>query len=156
MRDRLRRFFIRANNARVRRWGVRARPEEVLLLLPHCLHRDSCPQAVRRNLDECRRCGACPIAELLRLRDEYAVVSCMVGGGRQAIAQARHKGIRAVVAVACEQELVAGILAAFPKPVYAVINTRPEGSCRNTLANPAEVARALNVFLEGGAQRGNG
>jgi hypothetical protein len=142
-----RRGFIRLNNVLVR-WRVRGlAPEQVLLLLPHCLHKDSCPQNVVHSLDECRRCGQCSLAALSRLREDFGVVACVVGGGRQALLHTRRKDIKAVVAVACEKELTHGIWAAFPKPVLAITNTTPEGPCRNTLADPEKVAESIAGLL---------
>lgn len=141
-------ILIRLNNALVRCRHVRASPGEVLLLLPHCLHHESCPQNVMRHLDECRRCGKCSLAGLAQARDDYGVVCCVVGGGRQALEQVRNPSIKAIVAVACEKELVAGILAAFPKPVLAVPNRTPDGPCRNTLADLGDVVRALATVTD--------
>ena len=140
--------MIAVNNRWVRRRGVRARPEQILLLLPHCLHKDTCPRNVVLSLDECRRCGQCSVGELARVREMEGVQGCMVGGGRQALQRARDPGVKAVVAVACERELVHGIFAAWPKPVLAVCNTTPEGPCRNTMADPALVAAAIREFTE--------
>lgn len=141
-----RRILIRLNNLLVRWRRVKAAPREVLVLLPHCLHHDSCPQNVVRDLGECRRCGKCTLAGLVQARDDYGVVCCVVGGGRHALEQARQPSIKAVVAVACERELVAGITAAFPKPVLAVPNETPEGPCRNTLADIRAVLAAIETF----------
>jgi len=145
------RAVIRLNNAIVRRRRVRAEPREVLILLPHCLHHESCPQNVVRNLDECRRCGKCSLADLVKARDDYGVLCCVVGGGRQALARLKQSDVKAVVAVACGKELVAGIWAAFPKPVMAVPNLTPEGPCRNTLADLGAVLAAVELFT-GGAE----
>jgi len=143
----MRRLIVKLNNALVRLRRVRVRPEEILLLLPHCLHNDGCPRNILRNLDECRRCGKCAIAGLLDVRDAYGVVACVVGGGRQALEHVRRKNVKAVVAVACERELVQGIWAAFPKPVLAVSNRTPEGSCRNTTADVKDVEAGIASFL---------
>ena len=139
-------WFIHLNNRVVRWRRIRVEPREVLLLLPHCLHRQSCPQNVAHSLDECRRCGACSVGDLARIRDELGVVACVVGGGRQALAQTRRPEVKAVVAVACDRELAQGIWAAFPKPVLAVPNLTPEGFCKNTMADPAAVVRAIEVL----------
>ncbi len=77
------------------------------------------------------------------IRDDFGVVACMVGGGRDAVARTQQPHIKAVVAVACETELVQGIWASFPKPVLGVVNATPEGPCKNTLANPNEVIKAI-------------
>jgi uncharacterized protein len=136
-------WIIHLNNRLVRWRRIRVRPCEVLLLLPHCLHKQSCPQNVMHSLDECRRCGQCSVGALAGLRDDFGVVACVAGGGRQALAYVRRPEVKVVVAVACEKELIQGIRAAFPKPVLAVTNTTPEGSCRNTVVDPEAVAKAI-------------
>jgi hypothetical protein len=139
--------IVKLNNWWVRRRGVKARPEQILLLLPHCLHRQGCPCNVLHSLDACRRCGQCSMGDLARLREELGVVGCVVGGGRQALEHARRPEVKAVVAVACDKELRHGIFASFPKPVLAIPNRTPEGPCRNTLADPAQVVAAIRLFL---------
>ena len=58
-RDKVRRSFIKVNNELVLSAGHTVRPEELLLLLPHCVQRSSCAQRLVHNPDNCRRCGAC-------------------------------------------------------------------------------------------------
>ena len=140
-------LMIRLNNRWVGWRRIRVKPGEILLLLPHCLHKQSCPRNVVHSLDECRRCGDCSVGALAGLRDDFGVVACVVGGGREALAQVRNPRIKAVVAVACDKELMQGIRAAFPKPVLAVSNRTPEGPCKNTLADPAEVSHALASLI---------
>ena len=137
------RIVIRLNNWMVRRRRIQVRPQEVLLLLPHCLHKQSCSRNVMHSLDECRRCGQCSVGALAGLRDDLGVVACVAGGGRQALAHVRRPEVKAVVAVACEKELSQGIRAAFPKPVLAVPNQTPEGSCVNTIVDPIAVSNAI-------------
>lgn len=141
------RWLINLNNRLVRWRNPRVRPGELLLLLPHCLHKQSCPQNVMHSLDECRRCGACSVGALAAIRDDLGVVACVAGGGRQALAYTRRPEVKAVVAVACEKELVQGIRAAFPKPVFAVPNQTPEGSCKNTVVDPVAVVRAIELLI---------
>lgn len=141
------RLIITLNNRLVGWRRIRGlHPSEILLLLPHCLHRQSCPRNVVHSLDECRRCGDCSVGALAGIRDDFKVVACVVGGGREALVQVRNPAIKAVVAVACDKELVQGIRAAFPKPVLAVPNQTPEGPCKNTLADPAEVVKAIGLL----------
>ena len=136
-------WIIKWNNRLVRWRRIKVRPEEILLLLPHCLHRQSCRQNVVHSLDECKRCGACCVGDLAGIRDDFGVVACIAGGGREALARTKQPGIKAVVAVACEKELVQGIFASFPKPVTGIVNVTPEGPCKNTLADPEKVIKAI-------------
>jgi hypothetical protein len=140
--------LIRLNNRLIRWRRVRVKGHELLLLAPHCLQFSGCPQNVNGDIEQCRRCGQCSVAGLLELRDRYGLAGNVAGGGRQALRYARQPGIRAVVAVACEAELAAGILAAFPRPVYAVVNTRPNGPCKDTGVDLAEVERAVRLLLD--------
>jgi hypothetical protein len=139
--------FIRLNN-RVTRWRrVQTAPGRLLLLAAHCLQGSACGQNLNRGVDQCKGCGLCPVKELLALRNRYGVRCVIASGGRQAVAAVKDPGVSAVVAVACEKELVEGILASFPKPVLAVCNTRPNGPCHDTQVQVVAIESALREML---------
>lgn len=119
----------------------------LLLLLPHCLQRTECGEKVQADVNRCKRCGQCRIAGLLELRDRYGIQCAVASGGREAVNIVRRKDVKAVVAVACEKELVEGIRGAFPKPVLAVCNTRPRGPCRHTEVDISRVEAAIEELL---------
>ncbi len=139
--------LIRLNNGLTRLRRVRVAPENLLLLVPHCLHFTRCAQDVRSGINQCRRCGQCDIAGLLAIRDRYGILLDLAGGGRQALSFLRDPAVKAVVAVACEQELADGIRAAFPKPVLGVPNTRPNGACKDTRVALDAVEAAVTSLL---------
>ena len=143
----LRGILIASNNWLVQQARRRVRPEHLLVLLPRCLQRADCAQAVTEDLDACLQCGRCDVAALLRLRDETGVRFRMAGGGRAAAALTRQPDVRAIVACACEKELAEGIFAAFPKPVLAVRNETPEGFCRNTRVPIARLREAICALV---------
>jgi uncharacterized protein len=147
IRRMLLRLFIRLNNTITKWRRVRVPCRNLLLIFPHCLHADSCPRNIRHSLDECRRCGRCRIANLLKVRDEYGLICCVAGGGREALRHTRRDDVMAIVAVACEKELLQGVLAAFPKPVLAVPNCTPQGPCRNTDVDMAKVIAAIDSMV---------
>ncbi len=142
------RALLRANN-RITRWRhVRTEPGRVLLLVAHCLQSGACGRNLTRESgDGCARCGRCPIDSLLALQERLGVKIHVAGGGRQAMAIVRKGKFRAVVAVACERELLEGIMGIFPRPVLAVCNTRPLGDCHDTQADLAEVEAALRELI---------
>ncbi|MBN2450721.1 MAG: DUF116 domain-containing protein [Lentisphaeria bacterium] len=146
--DRLHRLVIRVNNAATRWRRVRVRPDELLVLLPRCLQNEDCGRAVQKDVEECARCGVCPLRSILALRDRYGFRMKVAGGGREALAAVQAPGVRAVLAVACVPELYAGILAALPKPVLAVPHEQPCGPCRNTRVDLARVEAAIRSVLE--------
>lgn len=143
----LQRWLISLTNWLTRLRRVRVAPGNLLLLIPHCLQKSDCPRNLRLSLDECQRCGKCQIAGVLGLRDSYGVLCQMATGGRQATNLVNRSEVRAVVAVACEAELAAGIRAAFPKPVLAIPNSRPQGPCHDTTVDLAATEDCLREML---------
>ena len=139
-------LLIAADNWLVRHARRRVPLANLLVLLPRCLQCAGCGQAVIEDLAACRQCGRCDVAALLRLREETGVRFCMAGGGRAAAALTRRPDVRAVVACACEKELIDGIRVVFPKPVLAVRNDTPEGFCRNTRVDLAHVRAAIDTL----------
>lgn len=160
----VRRSFIKVNNELTQNGDERFDPGRILILLPHCLQRDDCGIRLSYRVDDCKRCGKCPIAGLLALRDAYGVRLSVATGGtiaRRIVVETRP-GL--IIAVACERDLTSGIQDAHPLPVYGILNQRPEGPCRNTLVPLDLVEEALARFCRKeehmtatppGSERGN-
>jgi hypothetical protein len=142
-------WLIRLSNFVTRLRRPRVAPGELLLLIPHCLQLQSCERNVRGDIDNCARCGKCPIDGILALRDRYGIRVELVSGGRKAVAAAKSKQIRAVVAVACSKELAAGLKAVFPKATLAITNELPEGPCVNTTVDLDRVEHEVRKLLGG-------
>jgi len=141
--------FVLWLNDRVNRVRtLRAPAENVLLLVPHCLQRSKCDNNIMHDLDHCQRCGQCDVDAIIGMRDELGIQCNLAGGGEEALAAVRHPSVRLVIAVACERELVAGIMGAFPKPVLAVPNIRPHGPCRDTSVDNARLRGVLESVIE--------
>jgi hypothetical protein len=125
----------------------RCKPDELLVLVPSCLQRSQCPQKITNDIKECQRCGRCKINDIIALSEKYGTRCAVATGGRLALDLAKSNGVRAIVAVACEKELQAGLTGAFPKPSLGIINRRPHGPCRDTDVDLAEVEAAIAWFL---------
>jgi uncharacterized protein len=146
-KEQVRSSFIKVNNQLVESETRRYRPEEVLLLMPHCLQNSRCKYRLTYDIDNCKRCGECPLAGLLELRDRYGVHLAIATGGsiaRRIVVQTRPQ---LIVAVACERDLASGIQDTYPIPVYGVLNERPHGPCLDTSVPLEQVELALNRFL---------
>ncbi len=146
-KERVRSSFIKVNNELVDSEGRKYKPEEILLLMPHCLQNSRCKYRLTYKIDNCRRCGECPLAGLLELRDRYGVHLAIATGGtiaRRIVVQTRP---RLILAVACERDLASGIQDTYPIPVYGVLNERPFGPCLDTFVALDHVDLALKRFL---------
>lgn len=146
-RGKVRRSFIKVNNELVLSCRRAVKPSELLLLLPHCVQRSLCPHRLVHNADLCRRCGQCPVGDLLHLRDRYGIRLAIATGGtiaRRIVVQTRP---RCIIAVACERDLTSGIQDSYPLPVFGVLNMRPNGPCLDTLVPLAALEDAVRLFL---------
>ncbi len=143
----IRRVFSQVNNKIVKLNGIKVKPEELLIITPHCLQQVKCKHKVTGSIYNCKKCGACDISDLIDLCDKYKVTFEVVTGGtlaRKTIKDYKPKGI---IAVACERDLIHGMLDVEHIPVLGITNKRPEGPCKNTLVDIDEVEKAIKTFI---------
>ena len=139
--------FIKVNNELVLSSGIQCEPRQLLVLLPHCIQSSRCTHRLTYHIDNCARCGACPLKDVLNLRDTYGVQVAIATGGtiaRRIVVQARPK---LIVAVACERDLSSGIQDTHPLPVFGVINERPNGPCLDTFVSIRRLESAIRHFI---------
>ena len=139
--------IVKICNAMTKVRRARCRPDELLVLLPSCLQNSDCTEKVRQDVNECRRCGRCKVKDMVELCEKYGVRCAVATGGRLALQMATDPSVKAVVAIACEKELLEGLRGLFPKPSLGVINMRPNGPCVDTDVNVEDAEKAIAWFL---------
>jgi uncharacterized protein len=140
--------FIKVNNELVLRSLGRFEASKILLLMPHCLQNSRCDMRLTYDMDNCKRCGKCPITGLLTLRDQYGVHLAIATGGTIARRIVTQKRPSVIIAVACYRDLSSGIQDTYPLPVYGVLNERPFGPCLDTTVPLDRLETALKRFLK--------
>ena len=138
---------VALNNLSVRLRRTRCRSDRILILFAGCLQRSQCDRRLDEDLSNCARCGKCAVSGFLGLADRYGVQVMRATGGRQAAARARDPNVKAIVAVACEKELRAGVFACLPKAILARTIAWPCGPCKDTTVEMGEVEAAVRWFL---------
>lgn len=143
--------FVGVNNELVLA-SLRSREKQrrVLLLMPHCIQFSQCSVRITFQVDNCKRCGKCPIVDLLEIKEHYGINLAVATGGtiaRRIVVKTRPD---LIVAVACERDLVSGIQDTHPVPVYGIFNERPNGPCVDTRV-PLDEVRAVLASLLGKA-----
>jgi hypothetical protein len=146
-RQRISHSFVAINNDLVLAQHLTVSPARLLLLMPHCLQNYDCKVKIIGNVENCERCGKCPIKKLLDLSHTYGVELAVATGGTIARRIVVQKKPRLIIAVACERDLTSGIQDTYPLPVYGIFNIRPYGPCFNTQVPLDEVERAIRYFL---------
>jgi uncharacterized protein len=146
-KQKIRSSFIKVNNELVMSENRKYPPDQILMLMPHCLQKSICSRRLTYDVNNCKRCGECPIAGLLELSEEFGVHLAVATGGTIARRIVVNLRPRIILAVACERDLASGIQDTYPIPTYGVLNERPLGPCLDTRVALDHVRRALELFV---------
>ena len=142
-KEMLARSYIQFLNGLVLKQNLRIPAEQVLILAPHCLQWDQCPHKITRCVDNCRQCGHCTIGSLLAVSRSLGAHLAVASGGTQARQLVGTLRPRAIVAIACERDLISGMEDVLPLPVLGLLNERPYGPCFNTQVDVPVLCRLL-------------
>jgi hypothetical protein len=146
-KEAIRSFYIDVNNIIVQCMDKCYKPEDILVVLPHCLQNSECEHKITNNIENCRRCGRCAIGTILEIVGQRGVNAAVVTGGtaaRNVVALIKPK---MVIAVACERDLESGIHDIRSIPVIGLLNERPFGPCLNTTVNVGMLQSKLDALL---------
>lgn len=146
----IRNAYARVNNHLILSEEYHFNGSDVMILTPHCLQKSTCGLRVTQNPDLCKRCGKCNVDDLLFLVEKYGINLAIATGGTLARRKIMELKPKAIVAVACERDLISGLQDVRGVPVLAVVNRRPEGPCINTEMDIEEVEKGLRHFINQG------
>lgn len=149
-KEKILRSYIAVNNNLVKSKKLLLEGRQVMILLPHCLQDSECPHKITMDINNCKQCGNCCIAELIVLGEQYHTTIRVATGGTLARKFIEDMRPRGVIAVACERDLSMGIQDASYLPVIGVLNCRPNGPCINTTVDIDKVEQAIRTICKGG------
>lgn len=143
----IRAAFTELNNKLVLSNEYHIEPKNILILTPHCIQKSFCPHKITTDIRNCKRCGKCNVDNLIGLEDKYGVNFRVMTGGTLARKTIKDLRPKAIVAIACERDLISGLQDVKGLPIIAVTNNRPEGPCVNTSVDLNKVEKAIKHFL---------
>jgi uncharacterized protein len=127
--DRLTNAFLKLHNALTVVTRRRVAADRLVVLLPRCLSKE-----IRHGAKEITVRHGCHLH--------------VVPGGSEARRVIRKRRPYAIVAVACERDLLSGVEeVGLVLPVLALPNRRPAGPCRGTEIDLADLDAAIRFFL---------
>lgn len=147
-KDLIRKFYIDFNNIMVFASDRKYSPENLLILLPHCLQNSDCGYKITNTIDNCKRCGKCSIGDIAEIAGSRKVEVRVVTGGTAARNVVKQLKPKLILSVACERDLTSGIIDVGKIPVIGLINERPNGPCYNTCVNTDNLKAYLDEILE--------
>jgi len=134
-KDKIIRSYIAINNELVMEYLNNKTLDNLLVLLPHCIQLEDCELKITKNILICKKCGKCDIGSLAKIAERYNLTMSVATGGTIARRIIKEKQPDAILAVACERNLLSGVLDTYPLPVLGVFNSRPNGPCINTMVD---------------------
>ncbi|WP_265100361.1 DUF116 domain-containing protein [Paraclostridium bifermentans] len=146
-KNEIRKVYIKLNNNYIYSNRYKIQPEDILILIPHCIQKSECKLKITTNVRNCKSCGLCNVKDLIYLQDKYNVDVFIATGGTLARKKIKETRPKAVVAVACERDLTAGVQDIRHVPVLGVFNKRPNGPCVDTKIDANEVENAIKFFI---------
>ncbi|MEG1311091.1 MAG: DUF116 domain-containing protein [Romboutsia sp.] len=149
-KNELRKVFVKLNNNYIYSNKYNLKSNEILILIPHCIQRNTCKLKVTTKIETCARCGLCNIGDLVKLKEKTNVNIFVATGGTLARKIILENKPKAVIAVACERDLASGVQDIKNIPVLGVFNKRPNGPCIDTTIDINEVKKAINFFMNKG------
>lgn len=147
-KDKVRESFVQVNNSFIKSKMQGLNANDILVLLPHCLQNYDCTYRITNDINNCTECNKCSIVKLKKISERYSVKIAIATGGtlaRKIIVDTKPK---CIIAVACQRDLVDGLLEVFPIPVYGILNERPQGPCINTDVNINKIEGFLEHFTK--------
>ena len=145
--------FVAVSNLIFMKSGIKVPAKKLLVLSPHCLQLSTCPHKITRDPNNCKRCGGCNIGDLMKLSEELGFTFFVATGGTLARQVVQKLRPQAVLAIACERDLMSGIQDVYPLPAVGVLNIRPNGPCNNTRVDIDEVRRVLSQIIDADSRR---
>jgi hypothetical protein len=146
-KNEIRKVYVKLNNKYIYSNKFSIKAEEILILIPHCVQKNSCKLKVTTNIETCAKCGLCNIGDLVKLKEKTNINIFVATGGTLARKIIIDKKPKAIIAVACERDLTAGVQDVRNIPVLGVFNKRPNGPCVDTNIDVDEVEEAINFFI---------
>lgn len=148
-KDTLRRLYIELNNTLVLQSSQnKYQPEDILLILPHCLQNSKCTYKITGDISNCGRCGKCSVGNIAKVADDVGITVKVVTGGTAARNIVTEKKPGIILSVACERDLTSGISDITGIPVLGIVNDRPFGPCCNTSVDVDVLRKRLFSILK--------
>jgi hypothetical protein len=127
-------------------------PSERVLLLPHCLrHSKTCKATYDGEGLQCVKCDVnCSVNRLKEAALKYGYKGiCIAPGGKLAIKYVKTKQPSAVIAVACDKELLEGVqaikgLCSEINPTIVIIPLTRDG-CIDTVVDDEEALKTISI-----------
>jgi len=142
------RSFCAWNNKHVSGALSTKKAGKVVVLLPHCIQLVECGAHVAENLQACFRCGKCVVDNAATAALKYNWDVRVSPRSRAAYIEARKSRPDLIIAIACPDRLVKGLIKLSEIPSYTIPLELPHGMCVNTTFDFQRLSHVMVAFAE--------
>jgi hypothetical protein len=140
--------FCAWNNLKVSRAFKAKKATKALVLLPHCIQATRCKLSIREDIQSCQKCGKCRVADLAIATKQHNWNVCISPRSHLAYKEVRKYNPDLIIAVACPDRLVKGLLRVPEIPSYTIPLELPHGMCVDTTFDFRELSGAVERLGE--------
>ena len=145
-KNEMRKIYVKLYNCYIYSNIYNFNSKYIMILIPHCVQKNSCKLKVTNKIENCAKCGLCNVSDLVKLKEKTGINIFIATGGTLARKVIIENKPKAVIAVACERDLTSGIQDMKHIPVLGIFNKRPNGPCVDTFIDIHEVEDAINFL----------
>ena len=126
------RAFIAWNNRGIEKHFRQEKARRALLLLPHCSQLTRCKVKITEAIENCPRCGQCPLGEAWPVAATNACETQVFNRSHKAARYARAYKPDLIIAISCTDRLIKGVRKLPDIPCYGIPLELPHGMCVDT------------------------
>ena len=121
-KNEMRKIYVKLNNSYIYSNKYNFNSKDIMILIPHCVQKNSCKLKVTNKIENCAKCGLCNVSDLVKLKEKTGINIFIATGGTLARKIIIENKPKAVIAVACERDLTSGIQDMKHIPVLGIFN----------------------------------
>ncbi len=140
--------FCAWNNRRIEEAFSDHRARKALVLLPHCVQAARCKADIIEEPGNCYHCGLCPMGEFLEEALSKGWHCRITNRSHKAYRETREFRPDLIVAVACTDRILKGLLKLPEVPSYVVPLRLPHGMCVDTTFSVPVLTTAMDRLVE--------
>ena len=108
-KNEMRKIYVKLNNSYIYSNKYNFNSKDIMILIPHCVQKNSCKLKVTNKIENCAKCGLCNVSDLVKLKEKTGINIFIATGGTLARKVIIENKPKAVIAVACERDITSGI-----------------------------------------------
>ena len=103
-KNEMRKIYVKLNNSYIYSNKYNFNSKDIMILIPHCVQKNSCKLKVTNKIENCAKCGLCNVSDLVKLKEKTGINIFIATGGTLARKVIIENKPKAVIAVACERD----------------------------------------------------